>query len=136
DTDVSDWVILRREELCRGDTGTSAVLTEREDALHGAFAVRAGADDFAASRVLDRTGEDFAGTGAVAVDQHDERNSPGAGAVSAVAEVFRFAAATGRDDRAIGDELVGDFNACGEQATGVAAEVENETLHALLLKIP
>lgn len=133
---VRNWVIIRREELRGREASTSTVLTEREDALDGAFAVRAGADDFTAAGIFDRTGEDFAGTRAVAVDQHDERNTPGAGAVSAVAKVFRFTAAAGRDDRAIGDELVGDLDARGEQAAGVTAEVENQRLHALFLEVP
>ena len=63
-------------------------------------------------------------------------NAPRAGPVGAVIKVFLFAAAAGGDDAALGEELVGDFDAGGEQAARVAAEVEDQAPHALAVQVP
>ena len=83
------WRLRRRE-----------VVLDRDDALDGALAERAGvADDQAPAVVLDHAREDLRGAGAGLVDQDDERTIPGRAFV-VIIEVLDAEDLLDLDDRA------------------------------------
>ena len=104
--------------------------------MNRTLTIRPRADNLAAARVLDRAGEDLARTGAVAVDQHHQRHTPGSRPMGPVAEVFLLAATLGRNDPAVGDELVGNLDSRRQQAARVAAQVDDQAPHTLAVQVP
>ena len=66
--DFTERVSLRRVEFRRRQT-QRAIPAHPLNLLHRPFAVAFAADDGAAAMIAHRTGDDFAGTGAVAIDQ-------------------------------------------------------------------
>src|SRR5690606_8336157 len=86
--------------------------------------------------VADGTGEDLAGTSAFTIDEHHQRNSPGAGPMSRVIVVFQRTAAASGNNHAVIDKLVGYFNAGGEQTAGVTPQVDDQAPHAFAMQFP
>ena len=66
--------------------------------------------------ILQAGGDDFAGTGAVAIDQHHDRKSFERARLDRVPDAFGGIAALRADDPPLGDEHVADFDGRGEQA--------------------
>ena len=81
--------------------------------------------------VLEGTGQDLAGAGAVVVDQDVERHPPLGRAVGCQRLGLPLGSAAGRDDQALVDEPLGDLDGHVEQAAGIAPEVEHQGPHAL-----
>ena len=104
--------------------------------LHKPFAVAAPPDKSAAVPILYGTADNLGGRGGLLVDEHHERAfaevAPAVGA-----EVLTWAYATFLVDNqlAVGEELVGKSAGYVEESATVAAEVENECLHALALQL-
>ena len=111
-------------------------MRKREDALHGAFAIALFADDRAAAMIADGSGEDLAGAGRIVIDEHDQRHAPSAGDFALMIEIFPRAAAAGGDDQPIIDKPIGHLDRRLQQSARVAAEVDNELLHPLLVQLP
>lgn len=104
------------------------------DGLDGAFTVGGFTDEDGAAEVFEGAGDDFGGTGAVAVDEDDEGE---AGVVVASAGFEEgavgggAAAFGGDDDGTFGDEASGDLDGGLKEAAGVVAEIEDEAVHAV-----
>ena len=126
--------IARRIELGGGQFEAGGSRPEREDALHGAFAVGPSADDGGTVVVLKRTGQDFAGTGTVAVNQDIDRQSPPGRAACRQRLCLPLGSPASGNDQSLVDEPLGDLDGHVEQTTGVAPEVEHQDPHALIGK--
>ena len=117
-----------------GETHLSAV-AQGEHALYQAFAEGAAADEGAAVPILHGAGDDFGGRGGAFVDENDEVALAEVSATVGVVVLARGAAAFLVDNElAALEELVGEGAGDVEEAAGVATEVEDEGLHALLLE--
>ena len=108
---------------------------DRDDALHGPFAERAGiADDQATAVVLDHAREDLGGAGAGLVDQDDERAIPGRPFL-VVEQLLDAEDFLDLDDRAGVDEESGERLGLFQQAAAVAPEIHHDRVDAFLLEI-
>jgi hypothetical protein len=132
DADVRD--VLARRRVVAGDRQLERrAVVERVDRLHERLAERPLPHDGRAMVVAERCSDDLRRARAVAVDEHDDRQSCGGAADRAEHLVRLVAADEGDDDAAVekerrhGDRLV-------EQATRILAEVEHEALDARTLE--
>ena len=96
------------------------------DVLHAAFAPGPLADDHRPLVVLQTGGDDFAGAGAVAIDQHDHRKALEGAVLVGVPDPFRAVAALGADDAAAGNEQVADFDGRAEQPARIETQIEDQ----------
>ena len=93
-------------------------------------------DDEAAVVVLHGAGDDLAGAGRTAVDEDDQGEGIELGALAGAGLVLVApVAALLADDELVGaQQLAADADGRVQDAAAVAAEVEDELLHALLLE--
>jgi len=120
-TVIADGVAARGVEFGGGQSHAGLGGVQGEDSLDGTFSITALAHHRAPAKIVDRAGENLAGAGGVAVDQHDQRDLPRAESMGLVVEVFMRVPAPRGDDRAGSYELVGDFDRGGQQAARIAA---------------
>ena len=135
DTDALNRDVAGREVLRHGELQRRVVLELVQD-LHRALAEALLADDQRAIVILERAGHDFARGRAHAIDQQDDgvaRLGPAPLGVlfGALARVLRGR----RHDGAVVEEGVGNLHRLIEKAARVAAEVEDEPHHALLVQV-
>ena len=123
--------IARRIELGGGQLEAGGSGPEGEDALDRAFAVGAGAQDGGAVVVLQGTGQDFAGAGAIAVDQDVHGHSPPGESAGCKRLGLSLGPPASGYDQTLVDEPLGDFDGHVEQAAGVTPEIEHQHPHAL-----
>ena len=126
----------RRRVVTRGGEADDGAVGQVERSLYQTFAEGTTADDDATVVVLDGPRENLAGRGRAFVDEDDEF----AGGVKSVflAPPFltRRVYAFGEDDEFVfGEELVDELDGGVEVAARVAAQVEDERLHALCLQL-
>ena len=119
-----------RSVVVIGGEGEAGVFGDLEDGLDEALAEGGFTDDEGAVVILKRAGDDLGGGGGVAVDEDDDGVLVGTllAAGGAVDLVREGATALGDDDLSLLEELVGHVDGFVEEAAGVAAEVEDETL--------
>src|ERR1041385_3216312 len=115
-------VVARRRQAHR------TMPRERDDRLHRTLAEGLRADQDGAVMILQRTGDDLAGRGGAAVDQHRDRQSARDIARPCVVALrFLGALAARRNDLALFKKGVGDGNRLIEQAAGVVAQIEDDS---------
>src|SRR5208283_4613380 len=115
----------------------SRMIVERQNGLDRAFAEGLGAENHGALLILQGARDDFARTGAAAVDQHYHRvvNE----IFFLVREIFLlliFLAPLRVNDQPAVEEVVGDLDRLVEQATRVVAQIEHDALDlAVILRL-
>src|SRR5262249_10422414 len=89
--------------------------------------------------ILQGAGDDLAGRGGAAVDQHRDRKTGGDVARTGVVALrILVAPATGRYDFALVEKRVGDSDGLIEQATRIVTQIENQSdqlVAGLLLEV-
>ena len=110
DTVTADCGALGRIEFRGGQAKTKLGRLHPEDALDATFAVAGLANNQTSAAIGDGTGEDFAGTGAVTIDQDDQGYVPRVRAVGDVVKVFPGVAASRADDATLAQEAVGNLH--------------------------
>ena len=115
--------------VARRGQSQSGIFRQRIHGLYESFAEGDFADDQAAVMILNRSGNDFGGGGGRAVDQHHD------GIIFAAVAVLRdvallggCAAVMGNDQLTPLQEFVRHANAFAEQASGIAAQIEDQAL--------
>ena len=106
-----------------------------DDVLHAALAPGAFADDHGPLVVLQAGRQDFAGAGAIVVDQHDHGKALEGAVLLGLPDPLRRIASLGADDLAVGDEQVGHLDGRAQQPARIEAQVENQPLEAFLLEL-
>ncbi len=124
----------RRRVVAGGCQFDGAVVAEVDDALHRSLAEGSQADDCGALLVLQGAGDDFRRRGCTWIGQdHDRLAVQHVALFGLIADdVFRIAAALA-DDLATIEEQVCDADRLFQQAAGIVAQVEHETLHLRIL---
>ncbi len=119
-----------------GGYGPPTIFTQIPQALDRALAVRGFiADHQTALVVLNRTGQNLAGTGAELADHDDQRTLPGGTAhfiavhLDAVIETHHL------DDRPLVNEQAGQIHGFHQAAAAIAPEVEDHGIDALRLEV-
>ena len=114
--------------------GAVAVL-QFDHVLHASLAPGALADDDRPLVVLQAGGHDLAGTGAVAVDQHDHGKALEGAFLVGVPDALGAVAALGADDPAFGNEQVADFDGRTEQPARIEPQVQDQPAQLLRLQL-
>ena len=127
-TVLMSWPFGR--EVARGRDLHGRAVTQREDRLHDAFAVRLRPDQRPDAAVLDRAGGDLRGRGRIGVHQHRQR-ARGDGGVLGVVLGALAGPRLHRHDRSGRDELRAHVDRRVEVAAAVVAQVEHVGLCAL-----
>src|SRR5690242_18289232 len=86
--------------------------------------------------VADGAGEDFAGAGGVAVDQHHQGHTPRADGVTSVGVILAGIAPAGGHDRPVVDEFVRELDSSVQESAGIAAKVDDHALHPFAMQLP
>ena len=122
-------VVAGRGEVAGGGELQRAAVAQEHRALHQRLAERALADQGAALGVAQGAGDDLARAGAVAVDQHHQRQvARDRGRVGGVDVPRRVQPLGHHDGRAALQEDARDADGLADQAARVAAQVEHERL--------
>ena len=105
-------------------------------ALDRALAVRGlVTDDQSALVVLNRTGQNLAGTGAELADHDDQRTVPGGTAHFIAVDLDAVIETHHLDDRPLVNEQAGQIHGFDQAAAAVAAEIEHHGIDALGLEV-
>src|SRR6202011_671698 len=106
-----------------------SVFAERRDSLHEALAEGSFAYDEAAVVILHGAGDDFRGGRGIIVHKNYQRDGYALIAAHGVVRTIRGAAAVMRDDElTFVEEHIADGDCFIEEAAGIAAHVEDETV--------
>ncbi len=126
----------RRRVVARGREGEARPVGQRVNALDEPLAPGALTDQHAAVVVLDGARDDLGGRGRAAIDQHHERLVEVRRVARGVVLLRRGRGAPARvdDHGALRHEDVADVDGLLEDSSRIAAQVEQELLHALLLE--
>ncbi len=112
-----------------GGEGEAGVFAEVVDGLHQALAKGGFAHDQGAIVILQRAGNDFGGGSGVTIDQHDDGEGLAAVAMRrGVVLIGVGAAALRNDGLALGEQVVANIDGLAQQAAGILAQIENQTL--------
>ena len=124
-------VVVRRRQR---EPGAAA---DPVDRLHERLAERRLADDVGAIVILEGAGDDFRRARTVTVRQRDDRDTGELAVLGRTIFLVRVrdAAVRGDDHLAARQELVGDLDRLVERAARIAADVEQQPLHALRREI-
>src|SRR5205823_5459056 len=78
----------------------------------------------------------LAGAGGILIDEDDQRHSPRSDRLAAVIEILARAAAAGGHDQAVIDEAIGYLDGCFQKPARIAAQIDDELPHPLLVQLP
>ncbi len=125
--------------IARGGQLHRITVVQRQHGLHRALAEGTAADHARTLVVAQRAGQDFRCTGRTGIGQHDHRCALQQVARGRVESCIADAdAATGADDVALVEQIIGHLHGSGQQATRVAAQVQHQALElatGLLLQL-
>ncbi len=112
-----------------GGQRQAGILAQVVDGLHQALAEGGFADDQRAVVILQRAGDDLSRRSGAAVDQHDDGEGLAVVAVGRGVVLVGIGAAALRDDGlALGQQVVADVDCLAQQAAGIAAQIEHQSL--------
>ena len=113
----------------RGGELEALAVAQRHDLLHRALAETLGAHDHGAALILKGAGHDFGSRGATPIDQYHQGDIRRCGfPVGREAHLGIFQAPFGIDHQPLFKEGVGDGDGSLQNAAGVIAQVENQSL--------
>ena len=130
------YAAARRGIVLSGSDLELAAIRKRPEALYQPFAERTPAHNGSAVEVLERAADYFRRRGCARVDEHYERELGVDGGLVGLVDLHVLGIAALRSDhgRAARDEDRDDADGLLHQAAAVAAKVEDEPLHTLLLE--
>src|SRR5262249_17114322 len=116
-------------EVARGGEAKGGMIVEREDGLNRAFAEGLGADHDRAALVLQGARHDLAGARSPALHQYDQRVVVNPRLLGREELLFLVLPTTqGVHDHAAVEEFIRNFHRLLEQAAGIVAQVQDQTL--------
>ena len=114
--------------------GTAAVF-HFDDVLDAAFAPGPLADDDGPMMILQAGGHDFAGAGAVAIDEDHDRKTFERAGLFGLPSPFGRVATLGADNPPLGDEHVADFDGRSKQAAGIESQIDDQSFQSTRFEI-
>ena len=130
-------LVTRRVVLGRGQPQRRTLLSgQRQNLLHRPLTECLLANDLCALEILHAAGNDLRGAGAVAIDQHYQRQFRSCTAARRfMLRVFPLATTLGRHDQfTLGQKLFAHLHGLVKETAGVVAQVKHQSLHFLQLK--
>ena len=130
-------LVTRRVVLGRGQPQRRTLLSgQRQNLLHRPLTECLLANDLCALEILHAAGNDLRSAGAVAIDQHYQRQFRSCTATRRfMLCVFPLATTLGRHDQfTLGQKLFAHLNGLVKETAGVVTQVKHQSLHFLQLK--
>ena len=133
---LADSTTAWRIEFGNGQSNAAGERLGMKQPLNAPFAVCCFTNQYATVVVTNGTCQNFAGAGALVIDQKYQGNLPRAAASGRVVLIFDTVFATCADNATFGQEAIGHRNGGVEPSTGITTHVDDQALHSLSLQTP